>query len=347
MANEITGREIVFAVGKGATWRTAVDVDVANSGVLISNEGMGAKAPTFLPDDSLGQDDLKNMIETCEEMAGSVTGFARYENWDLLIALAMGTAGSPSQEEGSAYSNTYSIAANLEGLFATLAMKKSDTTHDIWEVPSATVGGFTFSGEICQLCNLTVNFQGNKIENLSPVNTDLSSVTYRTSSNILKMDSRTKFRMNTNAGAALQDSDKIYPFSFELVWNRPMTTNREAGYSDASEPTQDGFAEATIRLTFDKYNIDTFMDAIGNGTAQKMDILFEGDIISGTTRYTWRFDLPKIQWTSGAADVGGPGQIQHVVEGRCLAVDTAPTGMTGTDPFDLYVINTLSASPLA
>lgn len=343
----ITGREIILGGAKATTWRTGVSVNSANAGLLIKSESIGAKAPQFQDDDSLGSPDILFTYKTLESCSGNLDAYARYEGLDLLFAMALGAADSPVQGDGTAYYNTYSCADEIAGLFATLAMKKAGTSHGVWEIPSAKIHGFTIKGQVGQLCTVTFNLMGNKIETTSPVNTTLASVTPRTKGNVIKFDTLTRFRMNSQSGAALANSDAIYPFSFEITYNRPHEDNFEASYTDASEPVQSGFADASIRLAFDKYNLDTFMDAIEADTDQKMDIEFLGDVISGAWRYTMRLDLPKVKWRSAESPVSGPGKIPHNVEGRLLAVASAPTGMTATDPLSMYVINTLTTSPLA
>ena len=348
----ITGREVIIGAKKASgDWRTAEALG-AGDGILITGESFGAKAPTMVDDDSLGQADIKNVYRTHEGLTGAgVDGYLRYEGWDVLLALALGTAGVPSQLDGTAYYNTYSPADNINGLFATMAMKKAGTTHGIWEIPSAKIHGFTIRGEVGGLATISFNIMGNKIENygVSVANQDIDNVTPPTYLHVAKMDSNTALRMNAQGGAALQDTDKIYPFSFEVTYNRPMAEQYEAGYDDMSEPVQDGFAEATIRMRFDKYNLDTFMDAIDQDTEYKMDILLKGLQIGATGHYyQMRINIPLVRWRSGSADVGGPGTIAHEVEGRLLAVDSAPTGMTGvTDPLAIHVINTRTTDPLA
>lgn len=347
MTNFITGREIIAAIAKASTWRTAVSLG-ADDGILITDESLGAKAPTYVPDNSLGHPDIYVMERTNEKMEGSLNGYLRYEGWDVMLAMALGTAGTPTQDNGTAYYNTYSPADSIADIFGTLAIKKAGTSHGIWEVPSCMVTGFTISATIGELAKISFNVMGNKIETSNPTNTDLSSVTYPDEEHVVLMDSNFKVRMNSQSGGALSDSDKIYPSSFEITYTRPMADNFEAGYSDMSQPVQNDFAEATIKLTFDKYNLDTFMDAINDDTDQKMDITFVGPAISGaTSNYTMRFDFPKITFLSAASNVGGPGTIPHEVEGRLLAVTSAPTGMSVVDPLSIYVVNTRSTDPLA
>ena len=349
MANFITGREIVCGAKKASTWRQAVSLG-SGDGVLITKESLGAKAPDFVVDDSLGNMEPLGIYKSREKVEGNIEGYLRFEGLDLLLALALGNAGDPEQVVGGepAYSNTYSYASNIAGLFATLAVKKANTSKGIWEIPSAKITGFTISGSVGELATIAFDIMGNKIEIENPVNTDLSSVTYVGKSAVCRMDTDFKIRMNQFSAAALSDSDKIFPSSFELTFRRPFRDNYELGYTDMSEPTQDGFTETTIRLTFDKYNLDTFMSAIENGGKFKMDITFIGDVISGSSsNYTLRIDIPLVEWTSGSADVDGPGLISHVVEGRMMKVDSPPDGMSINGPIGIYVINTRDTNPLA
>ena len=55
------------------------------------------------------------------------------------------------------YSNTYKVADSIADLFATLAMKKSGTTNDIWEIPSAAITGFTIECNIGELAMITAS----------------------------------------------------------------------------------------------------------------------------------------------------------------------------------------------
>lgn len=344
----LTGREIILALKKAATWRTPVQCG-ANDGILITSESIGAKAPNFVDDDSLALTEIEETYNLSEGLSGSsIQGYLRYEGWDVALALILGTAGTPSGS--AAYSNTYYPAADIEGKFATIAVKKRDTGKAVWEVPSAKMHGFQIVGNVGQLTTITVNFKGNKIENENPGNTaaSLLNVTYPTKKNILKMDAGFKMRMNVQSGIALADGDKIYPHGFTLTYNRPMSEDYESAYTDMSEPGQDGHAEVSLELRFDKYNLDTFMSAIANNTAQKMDIVFNGDEITvGGDCYLFRVDIPKIVFKSADAPVGGPGKIPHTITGRPMAVTVAPTGMTATMPISISVRNTRSTDPLA
>lgn len=349
MANFITGREIILAIGKAVTWRTAVDVNAASKGVLVRSESLFNKSPNYVDDDSMGLPDLVETVKVSEVNNGSMEANLRFNGLDLLFALALGeTASGPTQLSGTAYQTTFQPADGLTGIFATACMKKSDTSHGYWEIPSMKVTGFTVTGGIGELSRVTFDVMGNKTETQSPTNSDLSSVTYPDKSNLARLDSRFKMRMNAASGAALLDSDIVYPSSFELAYRRPHEENYEAGNIDMSEPVQSGFAECSLRITLDKYNTDTFLDALEAETNQKIDILFEGEVITGAYRYQMRFDIPKILFQVADAPATGPGTIPHNIEGRCLSPTTAPSGMTGvTDPISLTLVNLTTTDPLA
>jgi len=362
MAKHISGREFVMAAKKASTWRTAVACG-ADDGVLITSESLGDKAPKMLPDDSMGNDDIMEIYQVSESINGaSIEGYLRYEGWDVLIALALGTAGVPSSEGSNVYSNAYYPASNIDDLFASIAMRKGSatmTSHNIWEVPSASISGFTISANIGELAKITVNFSGNKIETESAVNTHstmINNVTYPTSSNIARMDSSFKIRMNDQGGAALDDDDKIYPMGFTLTYNRPLSEDYSAGYEDMDQPMQDGFAEASIELNYDKFNIESFMDTLAAAEDDadyfnKMDITFSGKEAGDTgsaMNYEMVISIPKVKWETGGAPAGGPGKISHNVKGSCMAVSAAPTGMTAmTTPIYIAVQNERSTDPLA
>lgn len=354
-----TGREIIIGAKIATTWRTAVALG-ALDGILITSESMGAKAPKYLDDDSLSLPDIMDSYRVAEAITGaSLEGYLRYEGWDVLLALLLGGAGTPVAEEvtSTAYSNQIYIEDNIDDLFATIAMEKAGTPNGVWEIPSAKIHGFSVMGAIGELSKVTINFAGNKIENQSSTNTSTSfaNVTYPDKHNIARLDSSFYVWMNAQDGGALSSGDAILPNSVTITYNRPVDEPYEAGNDDMAEPIQDGFAEATIEMVFDKYNLDTFMDAIAADEAQKMIVHFEGDVIATAIPYEFEVYMPKIIWQTADAPVGGAGKIGHTVTGRLMAVETAPTGMESTDeigidvvdPLAIRTVNTRTTSPLA
>ena len=199
----LTGREVIFGCKKATAWRTAVQCGV-DDGVLITAGMSSAKAPNYLPDDSLGQSDIRDYYKTSESTSDTFEGYLRYEGWDVALALSLGTAGTPANEEGTAYSNTYSPADDICDTFATICMKKSPNTEGIWEIPSAKIHGFTISARVSELAKISFNYMGNKIETdeNSAVNGlgTVGSITYPDRGNIATMNASFKMRMNAQSG---------------------------------------------------------------------------------------------------------------------------------------------------
>lgn len=367
MSDWISGREAKMALKKGTTWRTAVAVG-AGDGVYIVSESFGDKAPKMLDDDSLGQYDVSEVYRMSEALTGSsFEAYARFQGLDVALALVLGTAGTPTDEGSSVYSNVYYPANNIDDLFATIVMKKANTTEGIWEIPSAKLHGFNLSAKIGELSKYVFNFAGNKIETdaTARVNnsTTLAAVTYPTTAagqtkSIMRMDSNFAIWMNAQSGVALSSSDAIYPLGFELVYNRPMDEPYSAGNFTMDEPQQDGFAEATLTLNFDKYNLDTFMQAIEDETDMKCLIKFVGGE-AGTTgsgsNFFHHIYMPSIKIMTGAAPVSGPGKVGHTVTCRLMAASSAPLGMTSSDavgidvttPLAIHVQNERNSDPLS
>lgn len=346
MANWITGREFLMAVKKATTWGTAVQVG-ADDGVLIRSEGIGGKEPTFADDDSLGQDEIMHTYKVAESRDGNFEGYLRYEGWEVILAMLLGTAGSPSGS--AAYTHVIYPAANIDGKFVTLVMKKAGTTYGIQEIPSAKIYGFTITANIGEPVKISINVAGNKLETLNCTNdsNEVDAVTYPDRGNLVILDDSFRVRMNSQGGGALSDSDKIYPKGYTLTYNRPMDLDYQAGSICRVEPVQNGFSEVSLVLNFAKYDADTFFSAIESGTEYKMDIFHEGaEISAGGDCYSFRIDIPKIQWKIASANVSGPGKIPLSVTGRPFGVSSAPTGMAIATPIGLTIVNTRSTDPL-
>ena len=360
MGNQYEGRQIIAGVKKAATWGTAVALGAGN-GILLSSESLGAKAPTFVDDPALGQSQIREMIQTQESMAGGLDGLFRWGSvWEVLLALALGTVSTPTQKSTtSAYAAVYTPKDNNDGAFATVALKKSATTHNIWEVPTAKVSGFTISGEMGGKVKVSVNLAGNKIETQSAVNTGatMANVTYSPTvlqDNIADFGTGTYVRVNTASSSALTSAHNIYPQNFELSFTRPTDHPRfQPGSINAAEPLQDGPIQVKLKLGFDKYDSDTYVDAIVGKTHKKVEIGIVGPAISAYT-YKLGILLPSVFFTQADSPVGDMGLIPHTVDAVGLRPDTVSSGMTSAgcginllDSLGLYVTNKRTTSPIA
>ena len=340
----ITGREVIVALKKASSWRTAVACG-AGDGLLITSESLGPLTKESSPDNSAGQAFITQRPNVFQPpISGTLAMNGRFVGADLILALAMGNVSTTQPDATNApntYKHTISIAPNIEGIMATIALLKK--TDKVWEIPTAKIHGFELAGEVGGIVTLTANVLGNKYDLASEVNTPttMNDVTVLDKENIILFNEEAVFRMNAQSAVALADTDKIYPRSFRLTFTRNMDTDtREAGHIDISEPLESDFPNATLELTFDKYNIDSFLDAIVSETHQKLDIYLKGNLIENNYHYELRINCPNVKVLSGEAPVGGPGKIGHTVSLQLDACDTAPDGMNDTAPFQAIVQNT-------
>lgn len=344
----LTGREIKAALAKAGTWRTAVECGVG-SGLLLTELGGDPKIE-MLKDDSFGQMYIKTIDKGKVTVEGTLGGYMRYDGLDLLIGLIMGACGTPAQQGATAaYTNSFTLADNTDGLFGTLASLRQSTK--VWEMPSIKLTGLDLDGEIGGVVKFSCSFIADRVVYDSLVNTagTMATVTYPESGNRLIMDKSFYFRMNDASGDALDSGDAIYPSKFKLSFKRPMEGLPEAGYEGVSEPASSNFPECTLTLEFPRYDAVNHQyfedwDALTN---KKIDIKFTGANIASTYDREFQILCPCAQVTDAKATVNGPGRIPTSITFELKACDQAPAGMSGiTKPFQINVQNQKATSVL-
>lgn len=248
------------------------------------------------------------------------------------------------------YSNSYTMANDIVGYFATLAFKKKSDV--IVEYPSVKLNGFTLEGQMNQPLSLTFKGLADEEERSSSVNTTttMGSVTYRNKEFRLLMDANSYFRVNDQSGDALDSDDNINPSGFSLTLERPMFADLVAGSANILEPAEDGFPNATLKLDFPRYDDtnDTFFDNLQADTEKKIELYFQGAVIDGSDYYSLKISCPKAKVNEAKSNISGAGRMPVSIVFDLYYETTAPSGMTGiNEPFQIDVQNTLSTSPLA
>ncbi len=349
MAGEITGRELIVGLKKAATWHTPVASGVGN-GLLILSDGIKVSIAAEL-DDSAGQQWIQEADAGLQTVAGNLEAYLRYEGFDTILALLMGVAGAPAQVDlTDAYSNSYTLASKVDGLMATLAMKK--LTGTIWEFPSVKINEIKISGEMNKPLKISIGLIGDRLARDSTVNTTITiaTITVPDAKNRIIMNKDTVFRMNDQDGLALADGDKIYPSSFELTFSRPMDSEAVAGQDGVAEPADNGFPVATLMLKFPRYDNanDAFFSDWEAYTSKKIDITFTGAVIEDTNKYLFRITAPHLKVEDPEAPLSGPGKIPMSMKCQLLGAAVAPAGMTAlTAPLQIDVVNKRTTDPLA
>ena len=341
-----TGVDTQAAVARGSAWHTAVACG-AGDGVLVL-------PPTFKKERPLSQDDSLGAYFPLEAHAGGIKVegelpcYLRYDGLDLLLALAMGaTAGAPTQQGATgAYAQSFRLAGNLDGLFATLALHNG---VNVDEYPSMKLTGMKIKGRVGEPVEVLLKCIASDRVTDSSTNTPASfaSVTIAEEANRVLM-SHALFRMNDASGAALGSGDEVYPSSFELDFDRPMKGAHVAGagHDRIDEPVAEGLPEIRLKLEFPRYSSSTHFEDWASMVPKKMEMAFTGALIEDTYYRGFSLSFPRLMYK----DVELPmerGPLRHPLEFACLATDSARAGMDGVlDPFQVDVVNTHSADVL-
>jgi hypothetical protein len=341
-----SGLEVRAALKKAVTWGTPVACG-ANDGVLLKGDSLKRAIESY-PEDSLGQPFVTDRDQGEIKAEGGLEAYLRYDSLDLLIALVMGaTGGAPTQQGATtAYAQKFTLADDLDGLFATVAVNKK---VNVFEYPSAKLTGFTIKGEMGKPVEVSFDVLADDEDPASTTNdlTSFANVTYAETANRVLM-SQGVFRLNDESGAALGSGDEIKPSSFELTFKRPLEGAYIVGGDNRiDEPAMSGLPEVTLNLTFPRYTATTYLTALGADTRKKMDIVFTGALIETPYNREFKLQFPHLALLNAEAATA-EGQIEHPLEFSCLATDTAPAGMTGIlKPFQVDVINKQSTDVLA
>jgi hypothetical protein len=342
----VSGLEVKAAVKKAATWATAVACG-ANDGVLILPPSLKKSREDYV-DDSLGfyfpQDSDTGEVKA----EGDMPAYLRYDSLDLLVALAMGSTGGAPTQQGTtaAYAQTFSLAENIDGIFATLALWKK---INVEEYTTIKVAGFTIEGEVGRPLKITFHLIASNMTTNSSTNdlTSFNNVTYFETGNRVLFNQGV-FRMNDQSAAALGSGDVIYPNKFTLTFKRKMSGVYGAGgsFDIIDEPTNDGLPEMKLTLEFPRYTSDAYFTDWDNETPKKADITFTGKTIETPYDRQFKVEFPHLKLASVEAPVE-PGIIKHPLEFNVLGASSAPTGMTVTKPFEISVINRMTTDVLA
>lgn len=349
-----SGISVRAALKKSSAWATPVAVG-AGDGLYLKASADAAPERESRLDESLGRAfaadaDWGESPALNQDLKVSLD----YESLDLALALALGAAGTPDQQGGSsAYSNTYSLATSVDGLFATYVVSRDG---EIWEYPSAKFTGFELKGEAGGAVEVSLKALRDRLALDSTTNTTSSfqNVTFPAALYRV-MALQGTLRLNDASGAALGSGNVLYPKGFSFSFRRPLDGQHTVGGGDfIPEPTVSGQPEISLGFEFPQYEDSTLLtDFLANSNESKKfykaDLTFTGPEIGTGSGYFYTFKLvfPKLHLEKVEGHTESTGKIPYALSFKPLEADTAPTGMTVTKPFELQVTNTRSVSPLA
>jgi len=351
------GADVVIGHARGAIWNTAVDVNAINRGLLVNDWTIGTGLGPLIYSNSLtGSGGRSNAIRGLNKLSGDVASELRYTGMEHVLAMIMGIAGTPTTVDGTGRVHVLQIANNVDGLFDTIAVRKS-TTLPIYEYPSAKYGGFTLTLPADALATLTLPIIASSCKPLTgQVNANLDSVTYRTKTHNA-FGTHIKFRANASSGPALADvTDQFYPSQVTMTFTRNLDSAFvEDGSGVQPEPYYTDFFTSTLALQFPVYGTgnlqmnNTFLQNAFNEVPMKMDITITSPLLAGaaTEHFKILIEAPFVIIGDVQTPVNDAGVIPQNVDMAMLEATTAPTGMLGlTKHFRITITSQMTTDPL-
>lgn len=325
----------ILGVAKEAAYGTAVAVTEA---IPFVSESFGNEIEKHIDEVLRGKAGQGASIAGNLAYPFTVPCKLTYEDLDLLIAVAMGSAGTPSAQ-GELYNNTYALAEDLAYSF-TAAIYKGVS---VWEFVGCKVDTLKISGEANR--PLDIEFGGvAKALNLDSVTNTVDVLTALDTEDAAGkiMFSDLEFKIALQTSALTEESEKgINSFEFSLA-NALALDQYDNRAKTILEPQRNGFREVKFSFKVPRYEADTYLDWRDADTALHAYLKF--------TRGGYVFDIhiPKMKIDKAEAAIAGPGLIEQSIECTCFR-DPGSTSVsfTTTDEFEINVTNGRSTSPLA
>lgn len=345
-----TGVESRATWAKASSWATVASDPTTDAWHGVNTVGV---KPTreLAENDEIGYTALRRAAAAGIEAAGGpIERNLHYEGDDLLLALAMGTAGTATQVgTTTAYTNTYTMNRSLEGLFASFWFDVGGV--ETWELDTAKVVSVTISASADDpFVTVTYELIGHDFSDLADAIT-WASVTESSNEreNYALFGHLTALLNDSSGGALTAGVDDIYISGFEVTIERNVeefrTTRR---WPNVDEPIINDFAAVSGSLTLETFDTDNdqHVQDVLSKTVKKMALQFSNGDAGGGNPYELFFNVPAMKWDGEVPDpIPGPGR--HTWELAWVAEDisSAPTGMSDTEPY-FATQNQISTAPI-
>jgi len=340
--------EIIIGAAVGATWGTAVTVNVANNGILILDDPSVVEQPDMIVDESMGFSWKQVMIRGQRAVEATFSGYLRHTGaLHKLLAWLIGT-DTPAAS-GSAFNHVMDLA-DRPMLFGTLAMADGVS---IYEIPSWKPNRLELMMEN-GLWKFSCRGIGNRVlvTGMSGiVNSSLSSVTPRTKVDIGVFGS-TSFRINAQSAGAVSAASITAIKNMKFIFERKHEGIIEAqgltyGTNEftVSQPIDDGFADVRLEIELREYTATTAYTDFLAGTLQKSQVTIDGGIAAGADAFQIKLEMPALHYMEAKTPLSsGRKLIPQNLAFECLSPLTNPTGMTFGKPFRLTVKDAVSGA---
>lgn len=334
-----------MAIGQGFGGILGIKKEASYGAVSAVNEAIPFVSESF------GNEIEKHIDEVLRGKAGKGTSIAgnkmfpftipcklTYEDLDPLIAIAMGAAGTPAENE-SLYDNTYSLAEDLDYSFIAAVYKGVS----VWEFAGCKIDTLKISGEANKPLGIEIGGAAKALDLSSATNTTGVLTALDTEDAAAKiMMSDLELKIAAQASALAGETEKgIGAFEFNLA-NALALDQFDNRAKTILEPKRNGFREVKLSFKIPRYEADTYLDWRDNDTALHCYLKFT----SGN--YLFDIHIPDLKIDKAEAQVTGPGLIEQAIECTCHRDPASVSAsFTLTDEFEIDVTNGRSTSPLA
>lgn len=329
------GFEGILGVKKEAAYGTAIAV---NEAIPFVSESFGNEIEKHIDEVLRGKAGAGATIAGNKMFPFTIPCKLTYEDCDLLVAIMMGAAGTPSVN-GALYDNTYSLAENLAYSY-TAAVYKGVS---VWEFAGNKVNTWKISGEANKPLDVEFGGAAKILDLSSALNTSGVLTALDTEDAASKiMFSDLEFKIAAQASALSGETEKGIG-SFDLSGDNKMALDQFDNRAQTIlEPQRNGIREIKLNFSVPRYEADTYLDWRDADTALHAYLKF----VSGS--YLWDIHLPKIKIDKAEALTSGPGLIEQKIECTCSRdPGSVSATFTLTDEMEIDVTNGRSASPLA
>lgn len=349
MKNYIVGRETMAFLAQASQWGTAVE---GSTGLLFQEAAINWNqelAPLEL-NDSWWQQELEEKNITCSLELTQPFMFNHLEPLSLGLGLTGYDSPVEQTEAEGDYLHVVRPGSDLQGLFATVAMKRASAIYNVF--PSCAVSGFELSG-VTDPNHLTIKYflaADTVVNGLDGISASaFDSLTYNDEQRAYFRKCR--FYLADQSAGDLTQSDEITNLvsSFSFSFKRNFTTD----YTNSSglrmeEPVEDGPPEIIIKLSLiykNQQGSDLFNDRL-TGAAKKLRIENIGAPLFSDAGYagadaSFIIDFPHVRIEKDTfTDYSGLGRQGLDVTFRCLApAGSGVAGMPFSEPFQFSIVN--------
>jgi hypothetical protein len=327
-----------LAIGLESVYGTAVAVTQA---IPYLSENIAHSKERNNDESLMGDAGFNRSFVGQESNIGPLTCNLDYGNLDMFIAAAMGAADTPATVT-DLYGNTYSLADEIDNSI-TAAIDKDVSVHE-WR--GIKINKLTLKGETSKPVIMEIEVVAYDRKTTGTTNNSAAIAAATVLEVPVCMFDDLTFRIG-DLDDALDSGDDLCISGFELSLDNKLKTD-DITNCGLDEPERDGRRVITLNVNLPSYQADTYQTYKDNNTELQVNMIFARSSDDYTDDYTIDIRLGKVLVADYQTPVDGEKMIRPALPLVALRADEDnPTWATMTEEMEIYVLNTISASPIS